>query len=256
MGYLKNRNREEYTLKYDFTDCPRDFRLYAFSDASFADDDSSKSTVGFVVCAGGAAIHWKSGLMTTVATSTASSERDAAFRCGKTIAYYTHILDTIGFPQHAVRLFCDNKPTITGMLNCTVDSQRRHKRVATAWLHDICVKRKYIQPFYVESKHNIADVMTKACVVGGRRPHEALLLLATGHHEGSWIDWVRKLTEAPGAFQKSDNLVKLEDYHNEVCDICNDAGVLTSILIWRKSYFTPGGVLFSLVLVGQKFVLK
>ena len=231
VGYLKNRDRKEYTLKYDFTDCPRDFRLYAFSDASFADGDSSKSTVGFVVCAGGAAIHWKSGLMTTVATSTASSERDAAFRCGKTIAYYTHILDTVGFPQHAVRLFCDNKATITGMLNCTVDSQRRHERVATAWLHDICVKRKYIQPFYVESKHNIADVMTKACVVGGRRAHEALLLLATGHHEGSWIDWIRKLTEAPGAFQKNDNLVKLEDYHNEVRDICNDAGVLTSNLV-------------------------
>ncbi|CAL6335256.1 unnamed protein product [Bathycoccus prasinos] len=102
------------------------------------------------------------------------------------------------------------------MLNCTVDSQRRHERVATAWLHDICVKRKYIQPFYVESKHNIADVMTKACVVGGRRAHEALLLLATGHHEGSWIDWIRKLTEEHGAFQKNDNLVKLEDYHNEL----------------------------------------
>ena len=44
-------------------------------------------------------------------------------------------------------------------------------------------------------------------------------------------DWIRKLTKAPGAFQKNDNLVKLEDYHNEVRDICNDAGVLTSNLM-------------------------
>ncbi|CAL6335176.1 unnamed protein product [Bathycoccus prasinos] len=120
VGYLKNRDRKEYTLKYDFTDCPRDFRLYAFSDASFADGDSSKSTVGFVVCAGGAAIHWKSGLMTTVATSTASSERDAAFRCGKTIAYYTHILDTVGFPQHAYFTsiaWCPNSEEFPGAIS-------------------------------------------------------------------------------------------------------------------------------------------
>ena len=97
VGYLKNRDRKEFTIKYDFSECRRDFRLYAFSVASFADAaDSAKLTVGFIVCAGGAAIHWKSGLMTTIATSTASSERDAAFRCGKTIAYYTHILETIG----------------------------------------------------------------------------------------------------------------------------------------------------------------
>ena len=205
--------------------------MYAFSDASFADAISgSRSTIGFVVCAGGAAIHWKSGLMTTVATSTASSERDAAFRCGKTIAYYTHILETIGLPQHAVRLFCDNRSTVTGMLNCIVDSQRRHEKVAKAWLHDVCAKQKYIQPFYVESNRNIPDVMTKACAAGGRNQHEALLLLATGHHEASWITWVRELTEAPGAFQKNDNLVTVEDYHKEVRDICDSADVQTSNL--------------------------
>ena len=190
----------------------------------------SKSTVGFIVCAGGAAIHWKSGLMTSVATSTASSERDAAFRCGKTIAYYTHILETIGYPQHAVRLFIDNRTTITGMLNCIVDSQRRHERVSKAWLHDVCMKLRYVQPFYVETSQNIADVMTKACASGGMNEHRSLLLRATGHHEGSWITWVRKLTNATGAFQKNDNLVKIEDYHEEVRDICSEAGVQTSNL--------------------------
>ena len=230
VGYMKNNDRKEFTIKYDFSECPRDFRLFAFSDASFADAGNARSTIGFIVCAGGAAIHWKSGLMTTIATSTASSERDAAFRCGKTIAYYTHILETIGYPQHAVRLFVDNKTTVSGMLNRNVDSQRRHERVAKAWLHDICVKQKYIQPFYVESSRNIADVMTKATAAGGRSQHEALLLLATGHHEGSWITWVRELTEAPGAFQKNDKLVRVGDYHKEVCDICNEAGVQTSNL--------------------------
>jgi len=231
VGYLKNEDRKEFTIKYDFSECPRDVRLYAFSDASFADDaESSKSTVGFIVCAGGAAIHWKSGLMTSVATSTASSERDAAFRCGKTIDYYTHILETIGYPQHAVRLFIDNRTTITGMLNCIVDSQRRHERVSKAWLHDVCMKLRYVQPFYVETSQNIADVMTKACASGGMNEHRSLLLRATGHHEGSWITWVRKLTNATGAFQKNDNLVKVEDYHEEVRDICSEAGVQTSNL--------------------------
>ncbi|CAL6275614.1 unnamed protein product [Bathycoccus prasinos] len=56
--------------------------------------------------------------MTSVATSTASSERDTLIRCD------------IGYPQHAVRLFVDNRTTITGMLNCIVDSQRRHERVS------------------------------------------------------------------------------------------------------------------------------
>jgi len=60
--------------------------------------------------------------------------------------------------------------------------------------------------------------------------HRSLLLRATGHHEGSWIAWVRKLTNATGAFQKNDNLVKVEDYHEEVRDICSEAGVRTSNL--------------------------
>jgi len=229
--YCESRDRKDLAVKEDFTECPRDFRLYADSDASFADArDSAKSTIGFIVCAGGAAIHWKSGLMTTVASSTASSEWDAAFRCGKAIAYYTHILETISYPQHAVRLFCNNKTTISGMLNCNIDSQRRHERVAKAWLHDVCVKQRYIKSFYVESSRNIADVMTKLCAAGGRNQHDALLLLAIGHHTGSWITWVRDLTEAPRAFQKNDNLVKVEGYHKEVSDICNDAGMQTSNL--------------------------
>lgn len=168
--------------------------------------------------------------MSTIATSTSGSERDAAFKCGKVIAYYTHILETIGYRQHAVRLFSDNKATIAGMLNCNIDAQRRHEKVAKAWLHDICVKQKYIQPFYIESSRNIADVLTKRMAASGLKPHEALLLLATGHHEGSWITWVRDLTEAPGAFQKNDNLVRVEDYHKEVCDICNEVDVQTSNL--------------------------
>ncbi|CAL6275594.1 unnamed protein product [Bathycoccus prasinos] len=32
LGYLKNEDRKEFTIKYDFSECPRDVRLYAFSD--------------------------------------------------------------------------------------------------------------------------------------------------------------------------------------------------------------------------------
>ncbi|CAL6275665.1 unnamed protein product [Bathycoccus prasinos] len=155
----------KFTIKYDFSECPRDVRLYAFSDASFADDaQSSKSTVGFI-----------SRRILLV-------PRGRLFRCGKTIAYYTHILETIGYPQHAVRLFVNNRTTITGMLNCIVDSQRRHERVSKAWLHDVCMKLRYVQPFYVETSQNIADVMTKACASGGMNEHRSLLLRTTGHH--------------------------------------------------------------------------
>jgi len=41
---------------------------------------------------------------------------------------------------------------------------------------------------------------------------------------------MRELTEEKGAFQKNDNLVKVEGYHKEVSDICNDAGMQTSNL--------------------------
>jgi hypothetical protein len=38
------------------------------------------------------------------------------------------------------------------------------------------------------------------------------------------------LTERKGAFQKNDSLVKVEDYHKEVRDICDSADVHTSNL--------------------------
>ena len=41
---------------------------------------------------------------------------------------------------------------------------------------------------------------------------------------------VQGLTESKGAFQKNDSLVKVEDYHKEVRDICDSADVHTSNL--------------------------
>ena len=232
IGYLKKTDRPELTLKYDFTDCPGEFTLYAFSDASFADDKvGARSTQGFVVGAGGCAVHWKSGLTSTVALSTAEAERSAAFACAKSIAYFTHVLGSLGFPQHAVRLFCDNQATVKSMLNVNVDAERRHERVQRAWLHHICVNQKYIQPFFVKSEKNIADVLTKPLAGSNQKHHELLLRRATGHHgDVPWRTWMRGLTEAKDAFQKNDNLIEVKDYHREVRSTCSKKGARTSNL--------------------------
>ena len=232
IGYLKKTDRPELTLKYDFTECPGEFTLYAFSDASFADDKvGARSTQGFVVGAGGCAVHWKSGLTSTVAVSTAEAERSAAFACAKSIAYFTHVLGSIGFPQHAVRLFCDNQATVKSMLNVNVDAERRHERVQRAWLHHICVNQKYIQPFFVKSEKNIADVLTKPLAGSNQGHHELLLRRATGHHgDVPWRTWMRDLTEAKDAFQKNDNLIEVKDYHREVRSACSKKGARTSNL--------------------------
>jgi hypothetical protein len=231
VGYLKT-DRPEFTLRYDFTECPGDLTLYAFSDASFADDKKgARSTMGFVVGAGGCAVHWKSGLTSTVATSTAESERNAAFACSKSIVYLSHVLESVGFPQRAVRLFCDNQATIKSMLNVNVATDRRHERVQRAWLHHVCINQRYIQPFFVRSESNIADVMTKPLAGTTQSHHERLLRMATGHHgDVPWLTWMRGLTEANAAFQKNDNLIEVKDYHKEVQNFCVKKGARTANL--------------------------
>ena len=79
-------------------------------------------------------------------------------RC-RVLSLSLSLIECVIFVSHV--LFCDNQATIKSMLNVNVATDRRHERVQRAWLHHVCINQRYIQPFFVKSESNIADVMTK-----------------------------------------------------------------------------------------------
>lgn len=151
-----------------------DLQLQAFSDASYADGLGRKSTLAYCTSLGARPVSWKSGRSKTVAQSTAEAEYYAAGEGGKEVVHLRQLLGSMGMPQSGPTPFgCDSQAALAMSKNPEFHSRTKHIDIRCHWLREK-VKDKTLQPYYIPTDDNPADLLTKAL---GRERHDHLLRL-------------------------------------------------------------------------------
>ena len=171
IGYLKANL--DMSIIYDGENID-EFRLIAYSDSdhrsrsiftqTIPDDDTkcNRSTSGYVIMAGSAAIAYTAKLQSRVVPSSKDAEFNAAYLCIQQIKKLQGLLKELGFPQTKTVLFMDNLPCIKtfigdndGDLDFTSDALELHM-IKEAKQHN------ELYPIHIKGTENIADVFTKA----------------------------------------------------------------------------------------------
>lgn len=135
--------------------------LTSYTDADYAADvDTRKSTSGCLILLSGGPIMWKTNKQGTVATSTTEAEFIAACLCAKETLWAKQLLVELGEKETPTDLYIDNQGAIRVILNNQVHPKTKHIDIKYMFLRDI-VKSKQINPLYVTSEHQLADILTK-----------------------------------------------------------------------------------------------
>ena len=110
---------------------------------------------------GDSPVAWSSKQQAVVALSSCEAEYLACTHAACQIIWMRQLLEELGFPQtEATLLFCDNNGTIA----CTHDphghTRMKHIDIRAHFIRD-CVNNRTIDVLRVDSKENIADILTK-----------------------------------------------------------------------------------------------
>ena len=150
-----------------------------YSDASHGGCKATgRSTGGYVTLVSGAAVGWSSKRQPFVTLSSTEAEYIAAVEAGKEIKWTRNILSEFGFPVTlASTLYVDNKSGINVAKNPEHHGRMKQLDLRFYWLRD-AVEEGIIDPIYVSTHEQVADILTKAVtkkVVEFAIPHLGLV---------------------------------------------------------------------------------
>ena len=98
--------------------------------------DACKSTTGFVIMLGGAAVMWRSRLQRHVATSTGGAEYHAAYECGVEATSLAALLGEMGFTQGPIQIFDDSNVCISMTTSDTITAAHKALKTRYHWLRE------------------------------------------------------------------------------------------------------------------------
>jgi transposase InsO family protein len=153
---------------------PSDELFSTFTDAAHGDvKDNGRSTGGYVVKIGGAAVSWSSKVQPFVALSTAEAEFIAAVEAGKEIMWMRNLLREIGYSVTDPSLMrCDNQSAIQVSKNPEHHGRMKHLDLRFFWLREK-VEDDDIAITYIPTAEMPADILTKPLtrdkVINGRK---------------------------------------------------------------------------------------
>jgi hypothetical protein len=123
--------------------------------------DTGRSTSGYMVRVGGAAVSWRSKLQTMVTLSTTEAEYIAAVEAGKEIIWMSNIHGELGQSiTSPPTLFIDNQSAIQVAKNPEHHGRMKHLDLKYFWLRDR-VGTGELRPVHVPTNENAADLLTK-----------------------------------------------------------------------------------------------
>jgi hypothetical protein len=137
--------------------------LLGYSDSDWAgDQDTMRSTTGYLFMFGGGPISWSSRLQPTVALSSAEAEYMAASSAVQEATYLRQLLKDMGYPQlEATKIMEDNQGCIALSENPVLHKRTKHISIKYHFIrekiHEGTTKLEYIS-----TEHQLADVLTKA----------------------------------------------------------------------------------------------
>ena len=134
-----------------------------YSDASHGGCKATgRATGGYVTLVSGAAVGWSSKRQPFVTLSSTEAEYVAAVEAGKEIKWTRNILSEFGYPQTLPStLFVDNKSGISVAKNPEHHGRMKHLDLRFYWLREV-VEEGLIDPIYVSTDQQVADILTKA----------------------------------------------------------------------------------------------
>jgi hypothetical protein len=135
--------------------------LGAYADSDYASSTvDRKSVSGYITKIGNCVITWSSRKQRTVAQSTAEAEYISLAHCTREVLFLRQLLGELGYEQSTTEILDDNQACISMAENPVQHSRTKHIDVRYHFIRER-VKNKEVKVKYVESKENVADILTK-----------------------------------------------------------------------------------------------
>jgi hypothetical protein len=135
--------------------------LHGYVDADYAGClDTRRSTSGYVFKLNGGPVIWGSKKQQCVASSTVESEYIAFHAAVKEAKWLRLLMLELGQGDNSIIIFCDNAGCLSNVRNPIASSYVKHIDVAYHMVRDQ-VSAGYVEPLYVPTADNIADMFTK-----------------------------------------------------------------------------------------------
>ena len=165
IRYLKGTADHALTLGGLSENSPLPSPLFVgYCDSDYANSpDHARSVSGYTMMIGSGCFAWSAKKQTATAGSTGEAEYYAGFHAGKEISWLRQLLTELGYEQTSpTPLRIDNTSAIRMIETPDEVSDRvKHIRVSYHWLREAAARRELV-PEKVDTKVNIADIMTKA----------------------------------------------------------------------------------------------
>ena len=160
MGVVKIFRYLKGTIDYgiNFT---RQHEISTYVDSDYAgDQETRRSTTGFLITIGKAPTSWCSKLQHCVSTSTAESEYYSLSECSKYCIWYLNLLNELGYNVENIKINIDNKAAIYNAQNQSINPKTKHMDIRIHHIREL-IKNGKITLKYIRSQHNLADGFTK-----------------------------------------------------------------------------------------------
>lgn len=154
--YLKNTMDLKITYYKDGTN-----KLEGFCDSDYAgDQESRKSTSGYIFMLNGGAVSWSSKLQRIIALSTTEAEYISLAEATKQSIWLRQLLIDLHQDQEAIQINCDNQGALKLVQNPEDHQRTKHIDVRYHFVRDM-QKKGIISVEYLESEKQLADILTK-----------------------------------------------------------------------------------------------
>ncbi|CAM9792837.1 unnamed protein product [Chrysoparadoxa australica] len=153
-----------------------ELQLEAYVDSDYAGDvNGRRSTTGYVIIFGGAAVSWKSKLQPTVSLSSSEAEYRALSECGAEISHLQQIGEDIGLKLQRTPIYEDNTGAIALAENWSSGARIKHVDVRYHHVREM-VENKMVEVRYIRSEEQPADVLTKNSGYKGFARHRNFMM--------------------------------------------------------------------------------
>ena len=164
IKYLYKNNNERLIMRRNQTkNISEDSNvIYAYSDASFAADLDRHSVSGFAIYLNGNLVSWGTKRQRSITKSSMACELIALGETVDRSMIIRQIVESMGYSAPRIIIFEDNQPVIMNSYNRKSSAIRRLVDICLKTIRQLILEYKILSVVYINTKLNVADLLTKA----------------------------------------------------------------------------------------------